>query len=64
MFWSLAYVDWNVDDQPTAEAAYEKLLPRVHDGAIVLLHSTSSTKRPILDDLLTRWRRWATPSPP
>ena len=55
VFWSLAYVDWNVDDQPTAEAAYEKLLPRVHDGAIVLLHSTSSTNAAILDDLLTRW---------
>ena len=55
VFWSLAYVDWNVDDQPTAEAAYEKLLPRVHDGAIVLLHSTSSTNAAILDDLLTKW---------
>lgn len=55
VFWSLAYVDWNTDDQPTAEAAYEKLLPRVHDGAIVLLHSTSATNAAILDDLLTRW---------
>ena len=55
VFWSLAYVDWNVDAQPTAEAAYEKLLPRVHDGAIVLLHSTSATNAAILDDLLTKW---------
>ena len=55
VFWSLAYVDWNTDDQPTAEAAYQKLLPRVHDGAIVLLHSTSATNAAILDDLLTKW---------
>ena len=55
VFWSLAYVDWYVDDQPTQEQAYSKLLPRIHDGAIVLLHSTSRTNAEILDDLLTRW---------
>ena len=56
IFWSLAYVDWYVDDQPTAEEAYAKLLPRIHDGAIVLLHSTSRTNAEILDDLLTKWK--------
>ena len=55
VFWSLAYVDWYVDKQPTAEQAYAKLLPRIHDGAIVLLHSTSKTNAEILDDLLTKW---------
>ena len=55
IFWSLAYVDWYVDDQPTAEQAYSKLLPRIHDGAIVLLHSTSKTNAEILDDLLSKW---------
>ena len=55
IFWSLAYVDWYADDQPTPEQAYAKLLPRIHDGAIVLLHSTSSTNADILDELLTKW---------
>ena len=55
VFWSLAYVDWYVDNQPTAEQAYAKLLPRIHDGAIVLLHSTSKTNADILDELLTKW---------
>ena len=55
VFWSLAYVDWLQDDQPTAEKAFSKLLPRTHPGAIVLLHSTSATNAAILDDLLTRW---------
>ena len=54
-FWSLAYVDWNTDNQPTKEQAYDKLLTRIHPGAIVLLHSTSSTNASILDDLLTKW---------
>jgi len=55
VFWSLAYMDWNNDKQPTAEEAYTKLLPRIHNGAVVLLHSTSQTNAAILDDLLTKW---------
>lgn len=54
-FWSLAYVDWNVDEQPTKEEAFDKLLTRIHPGAIVLLHSTSQTNGQILDELLTKW---------
>ena len=55
VFWSLAYVDWNNDAQPTAQQAYEKLLPRTHNGAVILLHSTSKTNAAILDELLTKW---------
>ena len=55
VFWSLAYVDWNNDAQPTREEAFNKLLPRIHNGAVVLLHSTSSTNAEILDELLTKW---------
>ena len=55
VFWSLAYVDWNNDAQPTAEEAFAKLLPRTHNGAVVLLHSTSKTNAEILDQLLTKW---------
>ena len=54
-FWSLAYVDWIQDQQPTREEAFQKLLTRIHPGAIVLLHNTSSTNAEILDELLTRW---------
>ena len=57
VFWSLAYVDWNNDAQPTREQALEKLLPRTHNGAVVLLHSTSSTNAQILDELLTAWEQ-------
>lgn len=54
-FWSLAYVDWYQDNQPTKDEAFDKLLKRIHPGAIVLLHSTSSTNAHILDELLTKW---------
>lgn len=54
-FWSLAYVDWNTDAQPSHEEALEKLMGRVHPGAIVLLHNTSKTNGEILDEVLTKW---------
>ena len=54
-FWSLAYVDWDVNCQPTHEEAFSKLTSRVHPGAIVLLHNTSKTNAEILDELLTKW---------
>ena len=56
VFWSLAYVDWNNDSQPTAEAAMSKLLPRTHPGAVVLLHSTSRTNAQILEKLIAAWK--------
>ena len=54
-FWSLAYVDWIQEQQPSKEEAFQKLIPRIHLGAIVLLHNTSSTNAAILDELLTKW---------
>lgn len=55
LFWSLAYADWNNNAQPSAEQAFSKLIPRIHNGAVVLLHSTSATNAAILDTLLGKW---------
>lgn len=55
-FWSLAYVDWYTDQQPTKEEAFKKLLGRIHPGAVVLLHSTSKTNAEVLDELITKWK--------
>ena len=55
-FWSLAYVDWYDSKQPSREEAFQKLLGRIHPGAVVLLHSTSQTNEEILDELLTKWK--------
>lgn len=54
IFWSLAYVDWYKDNQPSKEDAFNKLIPRLHNGAIILLHSTSKTNAEILDELIKR----------
>jgi peptidoglycan-N-acetylmuramic acid deacetylase len=55
-FWSLAYADWDNNNQPSHDLAFSKLIPRTHNGAIVLLHSTSRTNAEILDALLTQWK--------
>ena len=56
VFWSLAYVDWNNDSQPSREEAFRKLLPRTHPGAVVLLHSTSRTNAEVLEELIGKWK--------
>ena len=55
VFWSLAYADWDNDNQPAEDAAIQRLLSRTHNGAVILLHSTSKTNALILDRLLTKW---------
>ena len=57
IFWSLAYVDWNVDKQPSKEEAFSKLVPRIHPGAVLLLHNTSKTNADILDELISEYKK-------
>lgn len=55
VFWSLAYADWDNNKQPSRDYAFSKLMSRTHNGAVILLHSTSKTNAEILDNLLTQW---------
>lgn len=54
VFWSCAYADWDNKNQPSPEAAMQKLTSRLHNGEILLLHPTSATNAAILDDFLGR----------
>lgn len=56
VFWSLAYLDWNNNEQPDPSSSIKKLNSRIHNGAIVLLHSTSKTNSEILEDLIVGWK--------
>ncbi len=53
VLWSLAYADWNNDDQPDVEKSLALLKSRVHPGAIILLHPTSACNAALLDAFLT-----------
>jgi peptidoglycan-N-acetylmuramic acid deacetylase len=52
IFWSMAYKDWVVDEQPGKEYAYQHVLDNVHNGAIILLHTVSESNAEALDDIL------------
>lgn len=52
VFWSFAYADWDNNKQPSAEYALKKILSNVHNGAVILLHPTSSTNAEIMPQLI------------
>ncbi len=52
IFWSFAYADWDNQKQPSADAAKKKIFDNIHNGAIILLHPTSSTNAAIMSDVI------------
>ena len=52
IFWAMAYGDWDPDNQPGKEAAYEHVLTNYNNGAIILLHAVSESNTEALDDIL------------
>ncbi|ABS20766.1 delta-lactam-biosynthetic de-N-acetylase [Bacillus cytotoxicus] len=55
VFWSLAFIDWKVDEQRGWQYAYDNVMNMVHPGAIILLHAVSKDNAEalakIIDDL-------------
>ncbi len=56
VFWSVAYLDYDTKNQPSAEKAFETITSRLHPGAVVLLHAVSSTNAQVLGDVID-WAR-------
>jgi peptidoglycan-N-acetylmuramic acid deacetylase len=52
VFWGFAYMDWDVNHQPSKAHAKDKILSRIYNGAIILLHSVSKTNAEILDEII------------
>ena len=52
VFWSFAYADWDNNKQPSCEAAKKKILDNIHNGAVILLHPTSTTNADILGEVI------------
>ncbi len=55
VFWSFRYVDWEVNNQPSEQKAYDTIMGETHPGMIILLHSQSKTNVKILDKIMTDW---------
>ncbi len=52
VFWSLAYLDYDTEKQPDQSSAFKTITERLHPGAVILLHSVSSTNARILGDVI------------
>lgn len=52
VMWSLAYDDWDENNQGRENYGKTKILDNVHNGAIILLHSNSKDNCNILDDVI------------
>lgn len=52
VLWSFAYADWDNERQPSHSEAIEKITANLHNGAILLLHPTSSTNAAILGEVI------------
>ncbi len=56
VFWSFAYADWDNGKQMSCEAAKQKILDNIHNGAVILLHPTSKTNALILGEVIDELR--------
>lgn len=56
VFWSFAYADWDVNNQPNEAEALKKCVDKLHPGAIYLLHAVSKTNTNILGDFIEQAR--------
>lgn len=56
VFWSVAYNDWNVDKIQGKDYAAETVLSRLHNGAIILLHSVSRDNAAALGEIIDKAR--------
>lgn len=52
IFWSNTYDDWDKNNQGRGEYGKKKILENLHNGSIILLHSTSEDNSIILDDII------------
>nr|WP_238985102.1 delta-lactam-biosynthetic de-N-acetylase [Bacillus kwashiorkori] len=63
VFWSLAFVDWNVNQQKGWQYAYNEIMKQIHPGAVILLHTVSKDNADALEkaiqDLKKRGYRFA-----
>lgn len=52
IFWSFAYKDWITTAQPGKQAAYNAVMSKYHNGAVLLLHAVSKSNTEALGDII------------
>lgn len=57
VFWSFAYQDWNTDNQPSAQQAFDTVTSALHSGGIYLLHAVSKANSDSLGNIISYWKQ-------
>ncbi|MFC4556813.1 delta-lactam-biosynthetic de-N-acetylase [Virgibacillus kekensis] len=57
IFWSLAFTDWNTNDQKGWQYAFDNIMEQIHPGAIMLLHTVSQDNAEALDKMITELKK-------
>lgn len=52
VFWSFAYADWDISNQPDVGESLKNAVDKAHGGAIYQLSGASSTNREMLSDMI------------
>jgi peptidoglycan-N-acetylmuramic acid deacetylase len=52
VFWSLAFVDWNVNQQRGWQYSYDNIMRQVHPGGVLLLHTVSKDNADALEKVI------------
>ncbi len=52
VFWSMAFKDWVVTEQPGAQYSHDHVLANIHPGAVILLHAVSQSNMEALDSII------------
>ena len=56
VMWSFAYDDWDNSKQGRIEYGKKKILDNLHNGCVILLHSTSEDNAKILEEVIIEAR--------
>lgn len=52
VLWSLAFVDWNVNQQRGWQYSYNNIMKQIHPGAVILLHTVSKDNADALEKVI------------
>lgn len=52
VFWSIAYADWDVNNQKGTEYAIKQVTKQFHNGAVILLHAVSKDNASALEKII------------
>ncbi|KAA9031181.1 delta-lactam-biosynthetic de-N-acetylase [Niallia endozanthoxylica] len=52
VFWSLAFKDWQTDQQKGAQYSYDNIMRQIHPGAVLLLHTVSKDNAEALESVI------------